>query len=110
MLRPSLVYGVGAQFAEVWVEEALSRPQSHERFIDAVELQLVHVRDVVDALLLAQMQATATNEVFNIAGNEVATMAQIEGSYARSHIVSGQTWLPRLRMKTGCLTCRPTKV
>src|SRR5690606_19438802 len=36
------------------------------------------VRDVVDALLLAESNAQATNQVFNIAGDELATIAQIE--------------------------------
>jgi MPBQ/MSBQ methyltransferase len=75
ILRPSIVYGAGAQFAELWVWRVLRRIGLPGGFEPA---QLLNVRDMVEALLLAEAQLGATNEVFNVAGNEMATVAQLE--------------------------------
>ncbi len=81
ILRPSIVYGPGAQFAEVWVRHALSalrRPA-------VVEVaQLIHVRDMVDALLLAESEPGALDEVFNVAGPEIATPSQLQAMILRA--------------------------
>jgi UDP-glucose 4-epimerase len=114
ILRPPVVYGVGAWFAENWVRRALYTPWPYVGHNDFMKAQMVHVRDLVDALLLVEAQPTAANEVFNIAGDEVATVAQIKalmraavrrlmvGPMLRSPMAArNQRWAPALRAYTG---------
>ena len=79
ILRPSIVYGAGAQFAEMWVRRALHkgpRPSGARALVDAS--QMVHVRDLVSALILAMVRDDAANGTFNIAGGETAPLAALD--------------------------------
>ncbi|MEA2173106.1 MAG: hypothetical protein QOD00_698 [Blastocatellia bacterium] len=78
ILRPAIVYGAGAPFAEDWVRRSLRAQWSAGGAGRFQPVQLVHVDDVVDALLLAGTEARAANQEFNVAGAEAATEAQLQ--------------------------------
>lgn len=75
ILRPTIVYGAGAQFAEIWVRGAL---QGRPWLEGQQQAQLIHIRDMVSALLLAAPPAEVANEAFNVAGGEVASDAEMK--------------------------------
>jgi len=73
ILRPSVVYGPGAPFAERLVRKTLAAPRWAPAEGVAGKWQMVHVEDVAQAVVLAGSVAEAKNLEFNIAGREVAT-------------------------------------
>lgn len=85
ILRPSVVYGAEAPFADEMVRNSLdrrgSRPEFNSRQAEDLnsksKCQWVHVSDVATAILLAMIAPTATNKEINIAGDDVATMEEI---------------------------------
>jgi MPBQ/MSBQ methyltransferase len=78
ILRPSVVYGAYAPFAERLVRKTLAAPRwvSPERSREV--WQMVHVDDVAQAVVLAGRKAEARNLEFNIAGSELATEEEIK--------------------------------
>jgi nucleoside-diphosphate-sugar epimerase len=73
MLRPSLIYGKGAQFATRLVGRLMFGPQLPEH---QYVVQWVHVEDVVTALMAAAERPQAANMTFNIAGRETVRSAE----------------------------------
>jgi MPBQ/MSBQ methyltransferase len=75
VLRPSIVYGADAPFAEALVAGALDGRAGQGQ---SSVFQLVHVRDVVDALLLATHRRGAVNTAFTVAGEELISKEQLD--------------------------------
>ena len=78
ILRPSVVYGAGAPFAERLVRRTLAAPRWVSPDRSRGIWQMVHVDDVARAVVLAGRSAEARNLVFNIAGSEIATEQEIK--------------------------------
>jgi MPBQ/MSBQ methyltransferase len=78
ILRPSVVYGPRAPFAERLVRKTLSTARWVSRESSPGKWQMVHVDDVAQAVVLAGRMPEAKNLEFNIAGAEVATEQEIK--------------------------------
>lgn len=78
ILRPSVVYGPRAPFAERLVRETLAAPRWLSPEGSSGKWQMVHVDDVAEAVVLAGRMPEARNLEFNIAGAEVATGQEIK--------------------------------
>jgi nucleoside-diphosphate-sugar epimerase len=70
ILRPSVVYGVGAPFAVPLVRSALFGPRARQ-FVQT--LQWIHVEDVATALITCATTNRPLNKTFNIAGDETVS-------------------------------------
>ena len=78
ILRPSVVYGPRAPFAERLVRKTLAAPRWVPPDSSSGKWQMVHVDDVAQAVVLAGTTQEARNLEFNIAGAEVATERDIK--------------------------------
>jgi nucleoside-diphosphate-sugar epimerase/SAM-dependent methyltransferase len=78
ILRPSVVYGPNAPFAERLVHNTLATARWVSRDGARGKWQMVHVDDVAQAVVLAGAVPEAKNLEFNIAGGEVATEEEIK--------------------------------
>jgi nucleoside-diphosphate-sugar epimerase/SAM-dependent methyltransferase len=78
ILRPSVVYGPRAPFAERLVRKTLAAPRWVPPDSSPGKWQLVHVDDVAQAVVLAGTTQEARNLEFNIAGAEVGTERDIK--------------------------------
>jgi MPBQ/MSBQ methyltransferase len=78
ILRPSVVYGAHAPFAERLVRKTLAAPRWVSPDPSRELWQMVHVDDVAQAVVLAGRRADARNLEFNIAGSELATEQEIK--------------------------------
>ena len=78
ILRPSVVYGPRAPFAERLVRKTLSTARWVSPESSPGKWQMVHVDDVAQAVVLAGRMPEAKNLEFNIAGAEVATEQEIK--------------------------------
>ncbi len=78
ILRPSVVYGPHAPFAERFVRKTIASPRWVSPDGSPGRWQMVHVDDVAEAVALAGRTPTARNLEFNIAGAEVATEQEIK--------------------------------
>lgn len=78
ILRPSVVYGPGAPFAERLVRKTLAAARWLSPESLSGKWQMVHVDDVAQAVVLAGRMPEARNLEFNIAGAEVATEQEIK--------------------------------
>jgi nucleoside-diphosphate-sugar epimerase len=76
ILRPTLAYGPGATFMESFVRKNAAEADSRPRD-DTPVPQLIHVRDLADAIVLAGCTAGLEDEVFNIGGSEMATRGEL---------------------------------
>jgi nucleoside-diphosphate-sugar epimerase len=76
ILRPSIVYGVGWHGPKRLVQQALYGGQAW-RGGSQVGWQMIHVRDLADAIVLAGRRPGAARREFNIAGPEVVTSGEI---------------------------------
>jgi nucleoside-diphosphate-sugar epimerase len=85
ILRPSTIYGIGAQFAAGMVKGNLNTPP--RRMVQPVNL--VHVDDVARAAMLAAETPQAGGMTFNIAGRETVGSDQLRE--AINLIVNRQT-------------------
>jgi nucleoside-diphosphate-sugar epimerase len=75
ILRPTAIYGPGIQSTEQLLQRILWHPRlalSQGRLLGP--MQLVHVEDLAEAIILAGTRAKAANEAFNVAGDEASTM------------------------------------
>jgi nucleoside-diphosphate-sugar epimerase/ubiquinone/menaquinone biosynthesis C-methylase UbiE len=77
ILRPTIVYGVGWRWAHWLIQQALQGMRQIWPHHFPAGLQMVHVRDVADACVLAGIRPGAARREFNIAGPEVATIEDI---------------------------------
>lgn len=73
ILRPSMVYGPGTTQLAGFIRMSVAHPRFTLRRNPDEVLQLVHVSDVSDALMLAGTLPEAADEIFNIAGDEALT-------------------------------------
>ncbi len=78
ILRPSVVYGPAAPFADRLVRQTMREPRWVSPDLPASKLQMVHVQDVAHAVVLAGTEPAARNKEINIAGSETATAGQIK--------------------------------
>jgi MPBQ/MSBQ methyltransferase len=78
ILRPSVVYGPRAPFAERLVQKTLAAARWTSPEAASGKWQMVHVDDVAQAVVLAGTVPEAKNLEFNIAGAEVATEEDIK--------------------------------
>jgi MPBQ/MSBQ methyltransferase len=78
ILRPSVVYGPRAAFADRLVRKTLGSARWLSPESSAGTWQMVHVDDVAQAVVLAGRTAEARNLEFNIAGKEIVTEEQIK--------------------------------
>ena len=78
ILRPSVVYGPRAPFAERLVRKTLATARWLLPESSLGKWQMVHVDDVAQAVVLAGRTPEAKNLEFNIAGAEVATEQEIK--------------------------------
>ena len=78
ILRPSVVYGPHASFAERFVLKTLAAPRWVSPDAAPGKWQMVHVDDVAEAVVLAGRAPQARNLELNIAGAETATEQQIK--------------------------------
>ena len=78
ILRPSVVYGPHAPFAERLVQKALAAARWTSPEAASGKWQMVHVDDLAQAVVLAGTVPEAKNLEFNIAGAEVATEEDIK--------------------------------
>jgi len=78
ILRPSVVYGPGAPFAERLVRKTLAAARWAPPEGANGKWQMVHVDDVAQAVILAGSVPEAKNLEFNIAGREVVTEHDIK--------------------------------
>jgi MPBQ/MSBQ methyltransferase len=78
ILRPSVVYGPHAPFAERFVLKTLAAPRWVSPDSSPGKWQMVHVDDVAEAVVLAGRTPKARNLEFNIAGADVATEQDIK--------------------------------
>jgi MPBQ/MSBQ methyltransferase len=78
ILRPSVVYGPRAPFAERLVHKTLAAARWTSPEAAPGKWQMVHVDDVAQAVVLAGTVPEARNLEFNIAGAEVATEEDIK--------------------------------
>ena len=78
ILRPSVVYGPHAPFAERFVLKTITAPRWVSPDGSPGKWQMVHVDDVAEAVALAGRTPTARNLEFNIAGAEVASEQEIK--------------------------------
>jgi len=77
ILRPSVVYGARASFAERLVRGTIAAPRWVSRDGSRGIWQMVHVDDVAQAVVLAGRKTEARNGAFNVAGGETATEQDI---------------------------------
>lgn len=77
ILRLSLVYGPGVQYVERFVNQALSYPGLSAYWNDHAYFQLIHLRDAARALVAASKIRKENNGVFNVAGNEIISQAEL---------------------------------
>jgi nucleoside-diphosphate-sugar epimerase/ubiquinone/menaquinone biosynthesis C-methylase UbiE len=77
ILRPSTVYGVGWHGAEWLLQRALRRPVQPLPRAYQRPLQMVHVRDMAWACVLAGARPQAAGREFNIAGTEIASVDEM---------------------------------
>jgi MPBQ/MSBQ methyltransferase len=78
ILRPSVVYGPQAPFAERLVRKTLAAPRWVAPGGSPGKWQMVHVDDVAQAVVLAGTTAEARNLEFNIAGSEISSEQEIK--------------------------------
>jgi nucleoside-diphosphate-sugar epimerase len=77
ILRPSTCYGLGGTAIEDLVDVALSGPARAVREQGGHPLQLLHVRDLAEATLLAGGLAAAAGATVNVAGSEAVSFAEL---------------------------------
>lgn len=73
ILRPTTCYGVGSKFAEDLIRRVLTGPRAGYGPLAGFIMQLIHVRDLAEAIALTGTHPEATNEIFNLAGTEAFT-------------------------------------
>lgn len=78
ILRPSVVYGPRAPFAERLVRKTLGAPRWVSPENPSALWQMVHVDDVAQAVVAAGTTPEAANLEFNIAGAETVTEQEIK--------------------------------
>ena len=78
ILRPSVVYGPRAPFAERLVRKTLGAPRWVSPGGSPGKWQMVHVDDVAQAVVLAGKCDEARNLEFNIAGSEISSEQEIK--------------------------------
>jgi MPBQ/MSBQ methyltransferase len=87
IVRPSIVYGPDAPFADQLVEAALgSEPAG---MLGSSVLQLVHVDDVVDLMLIAAEHPDGAGRAFSVAGDDLVTKAQLDAMIRRAAETNG---------------------
>jgi MPBQ/MSBQ methyltransferase len=78
ILRPAVVYGPDAPFVDQLVQRTLREPRWVSPDVLGSKSQMVHVQDMVQAVLLAGSASAAHNKEINIAGSETATAEQLK--------------------------------
>ncbi|HTN42206.1 MAG TPA: NAD-dependent epimerase/dehydratase family protein [Nitrospiria bacterium] len=77
ILRPSIVYGAGSPMSDRMVQQAMQGPNRRAGQGNQVGLQMVHVRDAAESVILAGKRPEAVGREFNIAGPEVASVDEM---------------------------------
>jgi UDP-glucose 4-epimerase len=77
ILRPSLVYGLGAPRFERFIMQVLRYPLFWLSSDRNRTWQWIHLRDVAEAVVLAGSQPEARGNVFNVAGDEVIKLSDL---------------------------------
>lgn len=77
IVRPSTSYGVGSPLAEALVGRALADSWAEILPFARHTLQLIHVRDLAEAIVQAGIRPDVGDEVFNLSGTETYTYRNI---------------------------------
>jgi nucleoside-diphosphate-sugar epimerase len=78
VLRASLVYGPGVPYIERFVNQVLTHPFLSLYRNDKDRIQLIHLQDVAEAVVLSAMKLKGNiNGTFNVAGTEVLSQAEL---------------------------------
>lgn len=100
ILRPSMVYGPNAQFADQFIEGATSGRNAEAA---SQPVQWIHVDDVVRALLKASEVEEAANRAFNLAGTEcklnhtvIEAVRRLVAAGGRAAALDDLDWAPRV--------------
>lgn len=97
ILRPPVVYGIGAPFVERLLNQVIEHPRAAVAQGGSLGvMQWLHARDMADAVVLAGTRPGAANRAFNVGGPELITMAIVR-AIVHDILTGGDAappWLP----------------